>query len=145
MPLAHQPELVFFIAFAEAEECPPSIPQSGSLTRPSPHSASRGRTHVPFRSDQPIASPESGIIINAPLPCVGCGWCCLDHPCDQSIHRHGYTDRCPELFWSADAARYLCAMAMDAAAGAYIREVQRMGEGCCAPQNRWRTDVKQRD
>lgn len=78
-------------------------------------------------------------------PCVGCGWCCLDYPCDQSIHRHGYTDRCPELFWSAEKARYLCAMAMDMNDGAYIRKVQRMGEGCCAPSNRWRNAVRQRD
>lgn len=80
-----------------------------------------------------------------PLPCTGCGWCCMNYPCDQSLHRHGYTDRCPELRWSEERRRYLCAMASEAQGGAYMRAVQRMGKGCCAPSNPWRDQVRERE
>jgi len=79
------------------------------------------------------------------LPCVGCGWCCLHDQCTDSLRRHGYLPRCPELFWSEEAGRYLCRTMLEGESGAGIRRNQHTGKGCCAPLNSWRQDVRNRD
>lgn len=78
------------------------------------------------------------------LPCVGCGWCCLDTPCDVSHRRYGYRERCPDLAWDEGAGRYLCRLAADPGLGAALREELGIGCGCCAPLNAWRDDVRER-
>jgi len=78
------------------------------------------------------------------LPCVGCGWCCLDNPCETSHRRHGYVGRCPDLAWDPGQGRYLCGLVLDPELGATVRAEQFVGEGCCAPLNAWRGDVRDR-
>ncbi|MFV0422546.1 hypothetical protein [Oleidesulfovibrio sp.] len=80
----------------------------------------------------------------ATLPCVGCGWCCLDHVCDEAVYLHGFTYPCPELLWSEEQGRYLCNLAADSVRGKSFRDNLRMGQGCCAPHNTWRNDLKPR-
>lgn len=79
------------------------------------------------------------------LPCVGCGWCCLHDQCTDSQRRHGYLPRCPELYWSDDAGRYLCRTMLEGESGNNIRRNQHTGQGCCAPLNSWRQDIRNRD
>ena len=79
------------------------------------------------------------------LPCVGCGWCCLHDQCTDSMRRHGYLPRCPELFWSDEAGRYLCLTMLEGESGDGIRRDQHTGGGCCAPLNSWRQDIRNRD
>jgi hypothetical protein len=72
---------------------------------------------------------------------VGCGWCCLDNQCEESHNLHGYVKRCPELFFDRARAMYRCRLA----AKAGFRALLLMGEGCCAPLNAWRENVRDRD
>lgn len=78
-------------------------------------------------------------------PCVGCGWCCLSDPCWVSHWRHGYTRRCPELYWDEELGRYMCAAMDDPEEGDYARRKLYEGQGCCAPDNPFRDDVRNRD
>lgn len=80
-----------------------------------------------------------------PLPCVGCGWCCLRDPCNVSHQLYGYQKKCPALFWDEADNRYKCKLAMDPELGAEYRKALFVGEGCCARHNNWRNDVKKRD
>lgn len=60
-------------------------------------------------------------------------------------HRlHGYLPRCPELSWDEAAGRYLCLLMLDERLGAEHRWELAAGEGCCAPLNNWREDVRDR-
>ncbi|MFW5836956.1 MAG: hypothetical protein ACOCVM_03035 [Desulfovibrionaceae bacterium] len=77
--------------------------------------------------------------------CIGCGWCCLDNPCEASHRLYGYLPRCPELFWSEESHRYLCALMLDEERGAGFRYELMSGVGCCAPLNPFRQDVRNRD
>ena len=90
-------------------------------------------------ADEPIFTPIPS------KPCVGCGWCCLDNPCAVSHRRHGYTRRCPDLHWDQDQGRYVCLVMLDHALEPEHREGLHRGEGCCAPLNPWRDDVRNRD
>ena len=76
-----------------------------------------------------------------PRPCVGCGWCCLTDQCRESLQLHGYRERCPEVFWDDDLSLYRCRLSSEKT----YRELLAMGEGCCAPLNSWRADVRNRD
>jgi hypothetical protein len=78
------------------------------------------------------------------LPCVGCGWCCLDNPCEVSHRLYGYVGRCPDLCWDAGRGRYLCGLAAHPELGAGFRAELFVGQGCCAPLNAWREDVRER-
>lgn len=78
------------------------------------------------------------------LPCVGCGWCCLDTQCGVSHRLHGYQPRCPELAWDALDGRYRCRLILDPRPGLDLAEL-RAGRGCCAPLNPWRAHVIRRD
>lgn len=77
-------------------------------------------------------------------PCIGCGWCCLRDPCSESHRRYGYTKRCPELLWDEENARYICKLMLDPEYGEEVRKSQHEGQGCYAPLNSWRKDVKDR-
>ncbi len=72
---------------------------------------------------------------------MGCGWCCLTDQCQESHILHGYRERCPEVYWDDGAGRYLCRLAGQTR----FRELLGMGQGCCAPLNGWRADVRNRD
>jgi len=72
---------------------------------------------------------------------VGCGWCCLTDQCAESHIRHGYRERCPDVHWDENLGLYRC----DRSDEPGFRELLAMGEGCCAPLNSWRDDVKNRD
>ncbi|MCM0756816.1 hypothetical protein M7784_16400 [Desulfovibrio aminophilus] len=78
------------------------------------------------------------------LPCVGCGWCCLDTQCGVSHGLHGYLPRCPELFWDEAEGRYVCLLIRDPRPGVDLTEL-REGRGCCAPLNPWRAWVVSRE
>lgn len=78
-------------------------------------------------------------------PCVGCGWCCLTDPCEVSHRKYGYKRRCPELYWDRQAGRYLCALMDDPEEGEAARRSLFQGQGCCAPLNPWRGNVRNRD
>ncbi|MFZ5426405.1 MAG: hypothetical protein ACOZEN_05495 [Thermodesulfobacteriota bacterium] len=75
------------------------------------------------------------------LPCVGCGWCCLTDQCVESRILHGYKERCPDLHWDEGLGLYRCGLSSNAG----FRHLLSMGEGCCAPLNVWRKDVRNRD
>lgn len=77
-------------------------------------------------------------------PCVGCGWCCLHDPCSESHRKYGYTKRCPDLLWDEENTRYICRLMLDPAYSEKVRESQHEGQGCYAPLNDWRKDVKNR-
>ncbi len=77
-------------------------------------------------------------------PCVGCGWCCLRDPCSESHRRYGYTKVCPELLWDEASRRYLCKLMLDPEYGEAVRQSQHAGQGCYAPLNAWRKDVRNR-
>lgn len=79
------------------------------------------------------------------LPCVGCGWCCLTDQCTDSMRRHGYMRRCPDLFWDDAAGRYFCQAMLTDKTKAETRHSQHAGQGCCAPLHAWRNDVRNRD
>ncbi len=61
------------------------------------------------------------------------------------MRRHGYLPRCPELIWSEQEKRYLCATMLQGRSGDAIRRNQHTGQGCCAPLNAWRNDVHNRE
>lgn len=77
--------------------------------------------------------------------CVGCGWCCLTDQCGESHRLHGYVSRCPEVFWHEGAGQYRCRLMMDPELGEHYRNTLHSGDGCCAPLNQWRDDVRNRD
>jgi hypothetical protein len=94
---------------------------------------------LPDPLDDDFFSPQdSGL---PPLPCVGCGWCCLDNPCEVSHQAFGYTSRCPALTWTG--ARYICDLVVRPVAGVDLTPLF-VGQGCCARHNAWREDVKDR-
>lgn len=78
-------------------------------------------------------------------PCVGCGWCCLDNQCEESHRQYGYMRRCPDLKWDDEQGRYLCLMMLDPEKGDQARRSNHEGQGCYAPLNKWRDDVRNRD
>ncbi len=78
-------------------------------------------------------------------PCVGCGCCCLSDPCEVSHRLYGYMPRCPDLLWDEAASRYVCLLMRDPERGAEVRAALGAGQGCCAPLNAWRADVRNRD
>ena len=75
------------------------------------------------------------------LTCVGCGWCCLDNPCQESHILHGYLKRCPDIVWNVAQGLYRCRLAQQAK---YERLLS-IGLGCCAPLNPWRQNVVNHD
>ncbi len=78
-------------------------------------------------------------------PCVGCGWCCETDPCSESHRRYGYQKRCPDLAWDDTLKRYICKLMLDPEYGEEVRKSQHEGQGCYAPLNAWRDDVRNRD
>jgi len=79
------------------------------------------------------------------VPCIGCGWCCMTDPCDYSHRKYGQLRRCPDLYWDPRANRYFCGLMGDAEQGVEVRRQNFEGQGCCAPLNPWRADVRNRD
>lgn len=79
------------------------------------------------------------------LPCIGCGWCCLDNPCDYSHRLYGYAKRCPALVFDQDEGRYLCTLMNDPVHAEEVRRANFEGQGCCNPLGQWRKDVRDRD
>ena len=53
--------------------------------------------------------------------------------------------RCPDLYWDAGAGRYLCRLILDPGRNQGVLLNLGVGEGCCAPLNDWRNDVRNRD
>jgi hypothetical protein len=76
---------------------------------------------------------------------VGCGWCCLDNPCEVSHQLYGYQRRCPDLAWDAALARYVCRLLDHPDRAVEFATALNLGQGCCAPLNSWRQDVRDRD
>jgi len=77
-----------------------------------------------------------------PLDCVGCGWCCLDNPCEVSHQAFGYLPRCPALVWIG--ARYVCDLVIHPREGVDLSPLF-VGQGCCARDNAWRACVRERE
>jgi hypothetical protein len=63
----------------------------------------------------------------------------------ESHRRYGYLPRCSDLRWHEVSGRYVCLLMDDPEQGAAAREALNEGQGCCAPLNRWRDDVRNRD
>jgi hypothetical protein len=84
------------------------------------------------------------VSVEAPA-CLGCGWCCLTDQCRESLRLHGYLPRCPEIHWDLALRRYRCRLAGHPLHGDRYRRDLDMGQGCCARDNSWRRDVKNRD
>lgn len=93
---------------------------------------------APMMDDEFYSPKDPGL---PPLECVGCGWCCLDNPCEVSHAVYGYTPRCPALTWTG--ARYVCALVLRPQDGVDLGPLF-VGQGCCARHNAWRGDVRQR-
>jgi len=79
--------------------------------------------------------------------CVGCGYCCIKHPCASG--RAAYPaaiargEVCPALFWNGH--RYVCNLMLKAGnTGDFYKWVLHAGLGCRSHQNPWRRDVKER-
>lgn len=71
------------------------------------------------------------------LSCIGCGFCCTKVICGIGAMFYGhYTNPCPAL--ELNGNRYVCSL--------YRRDPDRyehvlaIGEGCCFPDNPWRSD-----
>jgi hypothetical protein len=79
-----------------------------------------------------------------PLPCTGCGYCCLKKTCTFGKARHpdAVEGRCPELIWNGK--RYLCGIMDLPRTGDYYRMELRAGAGCVTALNPWRDDVRER-
>jgi hypothetical protein len=63
----------------------------------------------------------------------------------ESHRRYGYMPRCPDLRWDDAQGRYLCGLMLDPETASLFRRTQHEGQGCCAPLNGWRDDVRNRD
>jgi len=92
----------------------------------------------PMLDDDFFSPREPGL---PPLPCLGCGWCCLDNPCEVSHAAYGYTPRCPALEWTG--TRYVCGLVLRPREGVDLAPLF-VGQGCCARHNPWRAEVKKR-
>lgn len=78
-------------------------------------------------------------------PCVGCGFCCMQTPCDASRRLYSSAESCPQLQWSEKANRYYCGlMRIAGKVGEGYRHELHAGAGCCSNLNTWRKDVKNR-
>ena len=78
-----------------------------------------------------------------PVPCVGCGYCCLLKTCTFGKQMHpGIEGRCPELDWNG--GRYVCRIMDLPRTGDYYRMELRAGAGCVTAWNPWRDDVRER-
>jgi hypothetical protein len=53
--------------------------------------------------------------------------------------------RCPDLRWDEEQGRYLCGLMLDPETAELFRRTQHEGQGCYAPLNAWRDDVRNRD
>ncbi|XPV77077.1 MAG: hypothetical protein ACNI27_03915 [Desulfovibrio sp.] len=95
-----------------------------------------------MKFDLEIVDPDGGL---KPLDCIGCGWCCLHDPCEVSHDLYGYLPRCPELAWKEDAKRYVCLLVLDEHREQEARRRLFVGEGCCARDNEWRNNIRNRD
>jgi len=107
----------------------------------------QGAAELTFKGDlflEPLDLKADGIP-SLTQDCVGCGWCCLTDPCMDSHRKYGYMRRCPDLFWDEDKSRYMCAMMLDPEIGEQVKKSQHAGQGCYAPRNSWREDVRNRD
>ncbi len=63
----------------------------------------------------------------------------------ESHRRYGYMRRCPDLFWDEEKARYMCGLMLDPEMSEQVRKSQHEGQGCYAPLNAWREEVRNRD
>ena len=72
--------------------------------------------------------------------CIGSGFCCMMEQCRASVEIHGEIDEiCPELIFKD--GRYWCNLILED--DKLVKDMA--GQGCGAPWNRWRKDVKKRD
>lgn len=74
--------------------------------------------------------------------CVGCGFCCIQTPCDVARRVHGPVKKCPSLYWDTTENKHRCKlMKLDGDLGARYREELYAGAGCCSGLNSWRNNV----
>lgn len=77
--------------------------------------------------------------------CVGCGYCCMQAPCEASRRLYKSADICPQLLWNEKKGRYFCGlMLLSGKIGFEYRKELYAGAGCCSNLNSWRKDVKER-
>ena len=77
-----------------------------------------------------------------PKPCVGSGYCCVKATCILGVKKHGQVEgTCPSLRWDESHSRHLCGLVVDGEVSGWELSI---GEGCCAPLNTWRDEVKDR-
>lgn len=81
------------------------------------------------------------------VPCVGCGFCCIQEPCTYGRYAHREEIEagriCPSLIWTG--SRYICGLVSrkDSSGLFYHRELK-VGEGCRSYNNPWRLHVRPR-
>jgi hypothetical protein len=63
----------------------------------------------------------------------------------ESHRKYGYMRRCPDLFWDEEAGRYLCGLMLAPETAEQVKQSQHAGQGCYAPLNSWREEVRNRD
>lgn len=89
-----------------------------------------------------IAMSGSSIVDRA---CIGCGYCCITHPCAYGKQRHPepWENHCPELEWTGE--RHICRMMNQSRGmGEMYRELLNVGLGCPSHQNAWRSHLRNR-
>ncbi len=92
---------------------------------------------------------ESMLRVDIPhKECVGCGYCCIQHPC--ACGRAAHPDEiergqiCPSLHWNG--GRYVCSLMMrPGGEGQFYQWQMNAGLGCRNFLNPWRNDVRERN
>jgi len=81
------------------------------------------------------------------VPCVGCGFCCVQEPCTYGRYAHREEIEagliCPALHWAGN--RYICRLvSRNDSSGMFYRRELKVGEGCRSNANPWRLQVRPR-
>lgn len=79
--------------------------------------------------------------------CRGCGWCCIQTPCDLARRLNpSIKSECTFLKWDNDKNRYVCGAYTNAkfSLQTQIKAELFIGAGCCSGLNSWRKDIKPR-
>ena len=78
-----------------------------------------------------VSSPKLRASIK-PLPCCGCGYCCIKVPCCEGAYRWGPNAPCGGLRWDEEKQRFWCQVILDAPESKRdrLKEEMAMGAGC---------------
>ena len=80
--------------------------------------------------------PEKCDSVIVEKQCIGCGYCCLELPCAQSIRKDG-RKICSALDWNG--LRHLCSLVNEQ--NPTLHAELAIGQGCASPTNLWRKEA----